>query len=78
MLGRRIAYHGCICVLIALTVAAGVVPNVQGFVVVRILSGFQGTYFHVAAQTIFAENFPPVSDLVFRMEKVFIITSNRF
>jgi MFS family permease len=46
--------------LLALTIVAAVVPHIQGFIIVRVLSGFQGTYFHVSAQTIFAENFSPV------------------
>ncbi|KAL2113289.1 hypothetical protein VUR80DRAFT_4614 [Thermomyces stellatus] len=57
--GRRVTYNFCIIVLLALTVIAGVVRNIEAFIVARILSGFQGTYFHVAAQTIFAEYFPP-------------------
>ena len=32
------------------------------FVALRVLSGLQGTYFHVAGQTILATYFPPVSD----------------
>jgi MFS family permease len=60
MFGRRIAYNGCILVLLILTVVAGLVPTIECFIIVRLLSGFQGTYFHVAAQTIFAEYFPPV------------------
>ena len=32
------------------------------FVALRVISGLQGTYFHVAGQTILASYFPPVSD----------------
>ncbi|KAK1145790.1 hypothetical protein N8T08_004031 [Aspergillus melleus] len=38
---------------------AAFLSNSAAFIAVRIVSGFQGTYFHVAAQTIFAEYFPP-------------------
>ncbi|KAE8383720.1 putative MFS transporter [Aspergillus bertholletiae] len=57
--GRPIAYNCCIVALLVLTIIAVFLSNSAGFIAVRILSGFQGTYFHVAAQTIFADYFPP-------------------
>lgn len=59
--GRRPAYIACLAVLLVFTVGAAVAPDMPTFVVLRVLSGLQGCYFHVAGQTILAEYFPPVS-----------------
>ena len=61
--------NGCIVALLLLTVVAGVVPNIEGSVAARVLSGFQGTYFHVAAQTIFADYFRPVRQINHQLSK---------
>jgi predicted MFS family arabinose efflux permease len=42
------------------TLAASFSPNIQLFILFRVLSGFQGTFFHVTGQAIMAEYFPPV------------------
>ncbi|KAK4501878.1 hypothetical protein PRZ48_007687 [Zasmidium cellare] len=59
--GRLIAFNSCIIVLTLFTIAAALSPNLQCFIVFRILSGFQGTFFHVTGQAILAEYFPPTS-----------------
>jgi MFS family permease len=59
--GRKLAYNACLAVLFSLTIGAAVAPNMPVFVTMRVMSGFQGCYFHVAGQTIIAEYFPPVS-----------------
>jgi MFS family permease len=60
MFGRRIIYSLCIAALILFTCGAALADNLPTFVVMRVLSGFSGTYFHVSGQTILAEYFPPV------------------
>ena len=59
-MGRRIAYIACTSVLLAFTIGAAVAPTVEIFIAMRVLSGFQGCFYHVAGQTIIAEYFPPV------------------
>lgn len=59
--GRKVTYPACIAVLFVCTIGAAVAPNIRVFVAMRVLSGLQGCYFHVAGQTILAEYFPPVS-----------------
>lgn len=46
--------------LFGFTIGAALAPNMPIFVAMRVLSGFQGCYFHVAGQTILAEYFPPL------------------
>lgn len=60
IVGRKLAYNACVGVLFGLTIGAAVAPNMPAFVAMRVLSGLQGCYFHVAGQTIIAEYFPPV------------------
>ncbi|CAK3937891.1 synaptic vesicle transporter [Lecanosticta acicola] len=57
--GRLIAFNACIVALLLFTIAGALAPNLEAFVVFRILSGFQGTFFHVTGQAILAEYFPP-------------------
>lgn len=57
--GRRLAYNACLAVLFAFTIGGAVAPNMPVFVTMRVLSGLQGCFFHVAGQTILAEYFPP-------------------
>jgi MFS family permease len=54
-----VAYIACVAVLLAFTVGAAVALTVEVFVAMRVLSGFQGCFLHVAGQTIIAEYFPP-------------------
>jgi MFS family permease len=61
IIGRRWSYNACIAVLLALTCGAAASPNMKVFMFLRILSGFQGTFFHTVGQTIIAEYFAPVS-----------------
>ncbi|KAF2189096.1 MFS general substrate transporter [Zopfia rhizophila CBS 207.26] len=58
--GRRMSYNACAVVLFLFAIGAAVAPSMASFAVTRILSGLQGTYFHVAGQAILAEYFPPV------------------
>ncbi|KAF3039495.1 hypothetical protein E8E12_002806 [Didymella heteroderae] len=60
IIGRRPAYIACTTVLLAFTIGAAIAPTIEVFVAMRVLSGFQGCFFHVAGQTIIAEYFPPV------------------
>ncbi|PSN60172.1 putative MFS transporter [Corynespora cassiicola Philippines] len=60
IIGRRLAYNACIAVLFGTTLGAVLAPSMPLFVAMRILSGLQGCYFHVAGHTILAEYFPPV------------------
>jgi MFS family permease len=57
--GRRLTYNTCILTLLLLTIGVALSPNRDVFITLRILSGLQGSYFHVAGQTIIAEYFPP-------------------
>ncbi|KAF2015283.1 MFS general substrate transporter [Aaosphaeria arxii CBS 175.79] len=57
--GRQLAYRSCMAVLMAFLVGAATARSTVAFVVLRVLGGFQGTFFHVAGQTIIAEYFPP-------------------
>lgn len=61
LLGRLYAFNSCIVMLLVWTVAASIAPNLASFVAFRVLSGFQGTFFHVTGQAILAEYFPPVT-----------------
>lgn len=59
IIGRRSAYITCTTVLLAFTLGAALAPTIEVFVAMRVLSGFQGCFYHVAGQTIIAEYFPP-------------------
>jgi MFS family permease len=58
--GRLYAWNGCIVVCLAWTLAASFSTNIGQFMAFRLLSGFQGTFFHICGQSILAEFFPPV------------------
>lgn len=58
---KRVAYAACAIVLLLFTIGTAMAPNMPVFVALCVLSGLQGTYFHVAGQTIVARYFPPVS-----------------
>ncbi|KAJ4349389.1 uncharacterized protein N0V89_008004 [Didymosphaeria variabile] len=60
IIGRRATYNICLLVLFGFTIGAALAPNMRVFIAMRVLSGLQGCYFHVAGQTILAEYFPPV------------------
>ncbi|KAF2637308.1 putative MFS transporter [Massarina eburnea CBS 473.64] len=60
IIGRRMAYIACLGVLFAFTIGAAVAQSMEVFVAMRVLSGLQGCFFHVAGQTILAEYFPPL------------------
>ncbi|TID17808.1 synaptic vesicle transporter [Venturia nashicola] len=57
--GRRLAYLLCIACLFFFTMGAALARDMPTFIVMRILSGCSGTFFHVCGQTILAEYFPP-------------------
>ncbi|KAF7186995.1 Itaconate transport protein [Pseudocercospora fuligena] len=58
--GRLYTWNACIVALFIWTLAASFAPNLKTFIVFRVLSGLQGTFFHVTGQAILAEYFPPV------------------
>jgi MFS family permease len=60
LIGRLYTFNACIFMLLVWTIAASVSPNLACFITFRVLSGFQGTFFHVTSQSIIAEYFPPV------------------
>ncbi|GME22329.1 putative mfs [Neofusicoccum parvum] len=60
ILGRKMSFNMCIVVLFFFTLGTALAPNMRTFVVMRVLSGLSGTYFHVSGQAILAEYFPPV------------------
>ena len=60
LVGRLYSFNACILMLLVWTTAASVAPTLATFITFRVLSGFQGTFFHVASQAILAEYFPPV------------------
>lgn len=60
IIGRRLTYNVCLFALLAFTIGTALAPNMRIFVAMRVLSGLQGAYFHVAGMTILAEYFPPV------------------
>ncbi|CAG8383709.1 unnamed protein product [Penicillium salamii] len=57
--GRRNAYNAAILVLCACSAGTAVATTLQIFIAMRILSGFTGTFFMVAGQTIIADIFEP-------------------
>ena len=59
LIGRLYTFNMCILMLLVWTTAASVAPTLESFITFRVLSGFQGTFFHVASQAILAEYFPP-------------------
>jgi MFS family permease len=60
LVGRLYTFNTCIFMLLVWTIAASVSPNLACFITFRVLSGFQGTFFHVTSQAILAEYFRPV------------------
>ncbi|KAF2631026.1 putative MFS transporter [Macroventuria anomochaeta] len=60
IVGRRVAYIACTTILLAFTIGAAIAPTIEVFVAMRVLSGLQGCFYHVAGQTIIAEYFPPM------------------
>ncbi|KAJ5627480.1 hypothetical protein N7528_004907 [Penicillium herquei] len=59
--GRRVAYNAAIIVLCACSAGTAASINLHMFIAMRLLSGFTGTFFMVAGQTIIADIFEPVS-----------------
>lgn len=58
--GRLYTWNSCIVACLAWTLAASFSSNLAYFVAFRLLSGLQGTFFHITGQAILAEFFPPV------------------
>ena len=58
--GRLYAWNSCIVACLAWTLAASFSSNLGYFMAFRLLSGLQGTFFHITGQAILAEFFPPV------------------
>lgn len=58
--GRKNAYNAAIIVLCGCSAGTAVAINLRMFIAMRLLSGFTGTFFMVAGQTIIADIFQPV------------------
>ncbi|KAJ5414015.1 hypothetical protein N7509_000642 [Penicillium cosmopolitanum] len=58
--GRRMAYNAAIIILCGCSAGTAVAINLHMFIAMRLLSGFTGTFFMVAGQTIIADIFEPV------------------
>ena len=58
--GRKTAYTAAIIVLCGCSVGTALSINLHMFIAMRLLSGFTGTFFMVAGQTIIADIFQPV------------------
>lgn len=59
--GRRIAYNAAIVVLCGCSAGTAASIDLNMFIAMRLLSGFTGTFFMVAGQTIIADIYEPVS-----------------
>lgn len=59
-IGRRNAYNAAIVVLCGCSAGTAAAINLHMFIAMRLLSGFTGTFFMVAGQTIIADIFRPV------------------
>lgn len=57
---RRISYNAAIVVLFFTSIGTALAPDMATFTAMRVLTGFTGTYFMVAGQTIIADIFIPV------------------
>ncbi|KAJ5344887.1 MFS transporter [Penicillium brevicompactum] len=78
--GRRNAYNVAILVLCACSAGTAVATTLHIFIAMRILSGFTGTFFMVAGQTIIADIFEPQQCLTCGLLSTFqyaILTSAR-
>lgn len=65
LFGRKQAWLGACTIFILSMAGTGLAPNGHGmpvFFAMRIVSGVQGTFFHVAGQTYLADIFEPVSE----------------
>ncbi|KAH7311300.1 major facilitator superfamily domain-containing protein [Stachybotrys elegans] len=60
IVGRRVSYNASLVVLFTSSIGTAVAPQMSVFTAMRILSGFTGTWFMVAGQTIIADLFPPL------------------
>jgi len=58
--GRRAAYNAAIVVLCGCSAGTAASINLHMFIAMRLLSGFTGTFFMVAGQTIISDIFEPV------------------
>lgn len=59
--GRRVIYNIAIFFLFVPSIGTALAPNMATFTAMRMVSGFTGTYFMVAGQTVIADIFEPVS-----------------
>lgn len=59
-IGRRNAYNAAIVVLCGCSAGTAAAIDLRMFIAMRLLSGFTGTFFMVAGQTIIADIFRPV------------------
>ena len=59
-LTRRISYNIAIAVMFVTSIGTAVSHNFATFTAMRLLTGFTGTYFMVAGQTLIADTFGPL------------------
>lgn len=57
--GRRLIYNIAIFFLFAPSIGIALAPNMATFTALRLVTGFTGTYFMVAGQTVIADIFEP-------------------
>ncbi|KAL4863201.1 hypothetical protein BDV12DRAFT_206728 [Aspergillus spectabilis] len=58
---RRHSYNAALLLMFVASIGTAVAPNMRTFTAMRVVSGFTGTYFMVAGQTIIADIFIPTS-----------------
>lgn len=60
LMGRLYTWNSCVVAFLAWTLASSFSSNLTYFMVFRLISGLQGTFFHITGQAILAEFFPPI------------------
>ncbi|KZF23239.1 synaptic vesicle transporter [Xylona heveae TC161] len=60
IIGRRSAYNIALFIFFAFAIGAALAPNLQTFVAMRTLAGFEASFFMVAGQAIIADIFDPL------------------
>lgn len=62
--GRRLVYNIAIFFLFVPSIGIALAPDMATFTALRMVTGFTGTYFMVAGQTVIADIFEPVCEAV--------------
>lgn len=60
LIGRKNSFVAATFVIMAFTIGTGLSNSFGVFVAMRLLSGVQGTYFHVSGQAMLADVFEPI------------------